>query len=91
MVEVAGVRGYLIDNLSPGYGYTAIAVALLGGLHPAGVTLAAFFFAALLAGADGLQRSVGVPTATVLIIQGLVLVFVIGRHAVRWRRQGTVE
>jgi ABC-type uncharacterized transport system ATPase subunit/ABC-type uncharacterized transport system permease subunit len=91
MVEVAGVRGYLIDNLSPGYGYTAIAVALLGGLHPAGVTLAAFFFAALLAGADGLQRSVGVPTATVLIIQGLVLVFVIGRSAVRWRRQGTVE
>jgi simple sugar transport system permease protein len=91
MVEVAGVRGYLIDNLSPGYGYTAIAVALLGGLHPAGVTLAAFFFAALLAGADGLQRSVGVPTATVLIIQGLVLVFVIGRRAVRWGRQGTVE
>lgn len=91
MAEVAGVRGYLIDNLSPGYGYTAIAVALLGGLHPAGVTLSAFFFAGLLAGADGLQRSVGVPTATVLIIQGLVLVFVIGRRAVRWRRQGTAE
>jgi ABC-type uncharacterized transport system ATPase subunit/ABC-type uncharacterized transport system permease subunit len=81
MVEVTGVRGYLIPDLSASYGYTAIAVALLGGLHPAGVTLAAFFFGALIVGADGLQRSVGVPTATVLIIQGLVLVFVIGRRA----------
>jgi simple sugar transport system permease protein len=81
MVEVTGVRGYLIPDLSASYGYTAIAVALLGGLHPAGVTLAAFFFGALMVGADGLQRSVGVPTATVLIIEGLVLVFVIGRRA----------
>jgi ABC-type uncharacterized transport system ATPase subunit/ABC-type uncharacterized transport system permease subunit len=80
MVEVSGVRGYLIPDLSASYGYTAIAVALLGGLHPAGVTLAAFFFGSLMVGADGLQRSVGVPTATALIIQGLVLVFVIGRR-----------
>jgi ABC-type uncharacterized transport system ATPase subunit/ABC-type uncharacterized transport system permease subunit len=80
MTEVAGVRGYLIPNLSSNYGYTAIAVALLGGLHPAAVTVSAFFFASLTVGADGLQRSVGVPTATVLIIQGLVLVFVLGRR-----------
>jgi ABC-type uncharacterized transport system permease subunit/ABC-type multidrug transport system ATPase subunit len=80
MAEVAGVRGYLIPNLSPNYGYTAIAVALFGGLHPAAVTVSAFFFASLMVGADGLQRSVGVPTATVLIIQGLVLLFVMGRR-----------
>ena len=86
MVEVAGVRGYLIPDLSPGYGYTGIAVALLGGLHPAGVTLAAFFFGSLMVGADGLQRSVGVPTATVLIIQGLVLVFVLGRRVLLARK-----
>jgi ABC-type uncharacterized transport system ATPase subunit/ABC-type uncharacterized transport system permease subunit len=88
--EVAGVRGYLINNLSPGYGYTGIAVALFGGLNPAAVVLAAFFFASLIVGADGLQRSVGVPTATVLVIQGLVLVFVIGRRVlsrVRDRRR----
>ena len=86
MTEVAGVRGYLIPNLSLNYGYTAIAVALLGGLHPAGVIVSAFFFASLGVGADGLQRSVGVPTATVLIIQGLVLVFVLGRRVLVGRK-----
>ena len=85
MAEVSGVRGYLIPNLSPGYGFTAIAVALLGGLHPVAAALAAFFFASLLVGADGLQRSVGVPSATVQIIQGLVLVFVMARRVLAGR------
>jgi simple sugar transport system permease protein len=86
MAEVAGVRGYLIPNLSLNYGYTAIAVALLGGLHPVGVVLSSLFFASLAVGADGLQRSVGVPTATVLIIQGLVLIFVLGRQVLVGRK-----
>jgi ABC-type uncharacterized transport system permease subunit len=91
MAEVAGVRGCLIPNLSPNYGYTAIAVALLGGLHPAAVTVSAFFFASLMVGADGLQRSVGVPTATVLIIQGLVLLFVLGRRVLLGQKGGSAS
>jgi general nucleoside transport system permease protein len=81
MVEISGVRGALTSDFSPSYGFTAIAVALLGGLHPVGVTVAAFFFAFLSAGAEGLQRSVGINSSTVFIVQGLVLVFVIGRRA----------
>ena len=87
MVEVSGVQGYLVEMLSADYGYTGIAVALLGGLHPAGAVLTALFFGALGAGAAGLQRAVGVPTATTLIIQGLVLMFVLARGAFRLHRR----
>ena len=83
MVEIASVQGYLVEMLSADYGYTGIAVALLGGLHPVGAVLTALFFGALGAGASGLQRAVGVPTATTLIIQGLVLMFVLARGSFR--------
>ncbi len=83
MVEVSSVQGYLVEMLSADYGYTGIAVALLGGLHPFGAVLTALFFGALGAGASGLQRAVGVPTATTLIIQGLVLMFVLARGSFR--------
>ena len=46
-VELMGVTGTLSDSFSPGWGYTAIAVALLGGLQPVGVALAALLFGAL--------------------------------------------
>jgi simple sugar transport system permease protein len=85
MVELAGVRGYLLDNFSGGVGYTSIAVALLGGLHPAGVVAAALFVAALEAGAEVVQITTGVPSATVLVIEGLALVFVLGRRLVTQR------
>ena len=81
MVEISGVRGALTSDFSANYGFTAIAVALFGGLQPAGVVVAALFFAFLSAGAEGLQRSVGINSATVYIVQGLVIVFVLGRRA----------
>lgn len=82
-VEVAGVQRYLLEGISPGYGNLAIAVALFGGLHPLGVTLAAFFFGGLMVGSDAMQRAVGVPTTTVYFIQGLVLIFVLARKVLR--------
>lgn len=87
MIEVTGVQGYLVEMLSADYGYTGIAVALLGGLHPVGAVLTSLFFGALSAGASGLQRAVGVPTSTTLIIQGLVLMFVLARGAFRLYRR----
>ena len=86
VIEVIGLRGVLTDTLSPGYGFTAIAVALLAGLHPAGVIVSAVFLAALISGAEGLQRNLGIPSATIFIIQGLVLVFVIARRVLILRR-----
>ena len=61
-VEVMGVTGYVTTELSPGYGYSGIVVAMLANLHPLGVVLAALFTAVMFVGADGMSRSMGIPT-----------------------------
>ncbi len=76
--EVSGVTGRLYEGLSPGYGYTAIAVALLARLHPIAVIPTALFFGALEAGASAMQRSAGVPAVSTQIVQGLVVLFSVG-------------
>lgn len=81
-VEIMGVHGRLIENFSPGYGYDAIAVALLANLHPIWVMFSAFFFGALRNGANSMQISTGVPVSFVYIIQALAVLFVIGATGV---------
>ncbi len=71
--EVSGVTGRLYEGLSPGYGYTAIAVALLARLEPFGVIPAALFFGALEAGAGAMQREAGVPAEATKVVQGVVV------------------
>jgi simple sugar transport system permease protein len=75
-IELAGVTGRLYERFSPGYGYTAIAVALLGALRPGGVIAAACFFAALSAGASAMERSAGVSSVLVAAVQGCTLLAV---------------
>ena len=87
MSEIAGIHRRLLEGISPGYGYLAIAVALFGGLNPVGVLLSSLFFGALVVGADSMGRAVGVPVATVYLLQGLVLIFVLGRRILGLRRQ----
>lgn len=72
---VLGVQHILLDALSPGYGYTALAVALLGALTPIGVFFAAVLFGALQIGATNMQFVAGAPAASVGVIEGLILVF----------------
>lgn len=76
-VELLGVQFRLIDNFSPGWGFDAIAVALIGRLHPAGVLIAALFFGALRNGANSLQTAVRVDVVVVYILQGLAIIFLI--------------
>jgi general nucleoside transport system permease protein len=85
-IEVAGLQHRLLEGLSPGYGYTAIAIAMLGKGEPLGILVAAFLFAALTVGADGMQRATGVPVSVVLLIEGLVLLFVLASEFLRERR-----
>jgi general nucleoside transport system permease protein len=73
-VEVSGVSYALFQNLSPGYGFTAIAVALLAGLHPAGVLVSGILFGALEAGAGAMQRDAGVPAVAVYVVQAVVII-----------------
>ena len=75
-VIITGLFLRYTQGFSPGYGFTAIAVSLVGGNNPPGVVLAAFLFASLSQGARGMQNLAGVPSDTVLIIQALVIFFV---------------
>ena len=87
-VEVSGVSYALFQNLSPGYGFTAIAVALLARLHPVGVVAAGVLFGALEAGAGAMQRDAGVPAVAVLVVEAVVIVVVILAEAARRRPGG---
>jgi general nucleoside transport system permease protein len=73
-VEVSGVSYALFQNLSPGYGFTGIAVALLGGLHPLGVLASGIFIGGLEAGAGAMQRDAGVPSVAVYVVEGVIIV-----------------
>lgn len=73
--EVAGLKGSLTLDLSPGFGYTGIVVAMLALLHPLGVVIAALFVAAIFVGADSMSRAAGVPTylADIMLATALLL------------------
>ncbi|MGC8817212.1 MAG: ABC transporter permease [Candidatus Hadarchaeum sp.] len=87
MGEVLGVHHLLMLDISPGYGYTAILVALLARLNPIATIASAFLFAGLLNGSVAMQRGAGVPSSLVLIIQALVVIFVLAsEYATREKR-----
>ncbi|WP_044044460.1 ABC transporter permease [Octadecabacter antarcticus] len=73
--EVAGVKASLTLDLSPGFGYTGIIVAMLALLHPLGVIIAALFVAGIFVGADSMSRAAGVPTylADIMLATALLL------------------
>ena len=89
-VEVAGRAGYVTLDMSPGYGYSGIVIAMLAALNPLGVVAAAIFVAGILVGADSMSRAVGVPTyiADVIVAVALIAMLVasaLAQMRVRWR------
>lgn len=77
ILEVAGVHGRLFEGFSPEYGFTAIAVALLGRNGVGRVLLAAVFFGVLTAGGTTLSITQSVPTAVVDVIVALTILFLL--------------
>jgi general nucleoside transport system permease protein len=77
-IEVAGRTSYLTLDMSPGYGYSGIVIAMLAALHPLGVIAASVFVAGVLVGADSMSRAIGVPTyiADVIVAASLISVLV---------------
>ena len=73
--EAAGLKGNLTLDLSPGFGYTGIIVAMLALLNPLAVVAAALFVAGIFVGADSMSRAVGVPTylADIMLATALLL------------------
>jgi general nucleoside transport system permease protein len=72
-VEVAGRTSYVTLDMSPGYGYTGIVVAMLAGLHPLGIVAASVLVAGVLVGADSMSRVVGVPNFIADVIVAVAL------------------
>jgi simple sugar transport system permease protein len=77
-IECVGVHYRLIEGFSAGFGFNAVAVALMGGLNPLYVIPSALFFGFLEVGALSMQRQIGVPSSLVLVIQGMTMIFVLG-------------
>ncbi|MDT8343785.1 MAG: ABC transporter permease [Thermohalobaculum sp.] len=89
--EVAGLKGYLTSDLSPGFGYAGIVVAMLAGLSPIGVIVAAIFIAGVFVGADSMSRATGVSNylADLVVAMSLLCVLLGGfltRFRIRLRR-----
>jgi len=89
-IEVAGRAAYVTLDMSPGYGYSGIVIAMLAALHPLGVVAAAVFVAGILVGADSMSRAVNVPTyiADVIVSVSLIAVLVatmLTQYRLRWK------
>ncbi len=89
--EVAGLKGYLTLDLSPGFGYTGIAVAMLAQLHPLAVIPSALFLSAVYVGADAMSRAVNIPTyiADVLVgvsVLSILVAVMLTRFRIRWSK-----
>jgi len=88
--ETAGLKGYLTLDLSPGFGYTGIAVAMLAQLNPVAVIPAAIFLSAVYVGSDAMSRAVNIPTYIADVLVGLSVLAVLcsvmfSQYKIRWR------
>ncbi len=90
-VQMSGVVGTLYENYAPGYGFTAVAVALLGRLNPFGIIGSALFFGALTAGSGSMERTAGVSANLSYVLQAGTLLVLLGFQWLRWERRRPVE
>jgi len=75
--EVAGLKGHLSQDLSPGFGYTGIIVAMLALLNPLAVIGTAIFVAGIFVGSDAMSRAAGVPTYIADMLLASALLFMV--------------
>lgn len=92
MTEVSAITQRLQHGISPGYGYSAIIIAWLARLNPWAVVVVSFLFGGLLVGGYSIQTS-GFPAATVAMLQGAILFFVVGgeifvKYRLTWSGKG---
>jgi ABC-type uncharacterized transport system permease subunit len=84
--EVAGLKGYLTQDLSPGFGYAGIVVAMLAQLNPLGCIASAVFVAGVFVGADSMSRALGVSSYLAnLIVATALLTMLLAGLATRYR------
>lgn len=89
--EIAGVTHRLYQNISPGYGFEGIAVALLANNNPIGAIFSGGLFAVLRSGSELMQINAQVPQVLVFVIQGVVILSVVGFGVYRFRSSRSSE
>jgi simple sugar transport system permease protein len=77
--ELMGVQLRIMENAFSGIGFDGVAVALLGNNTSGGIALSSLLFGALKSGANKMQMKSDVPTAIIYMLQGLIILFVIGK------------
>lgn len=87
VTEVFGKYHRFIEGFSPSFGFTGIAVAILGRNHPAGVLLTALLFGIMDMGSLRMSRETMVSTNMVIVIQSLVILFVAAPELIKWSRK----
>ncbi|MBS1705549.1 MAG: ABC transporter permease [Armatimonadetes bacterium] len=85
-VQYSALVGYLSPSFAENWGFLAIPVALLGGLHPIGVIGSSLYFGALLAGTDYLSRSSAGGKSIIFAMQGMAVLAYLGFNYLRSRR-----
>ncbi|RKX74412.1 MAG: ABC transporter permease [Spirochaetes bacterium] len=90
--EVCAIQYKLIMDISPGYGYTGIVIAMLGNLHPLGAMFSAFFLSIINVGAQTMSRMTGVPVYIVGVIEAVSLIIMLifllfTEYRLRWERK----
>ncbi|HUV08576.1 MAG TPA: ABC transporter permease [Spirochaetia bacterium] len=78
--QVLGLDHKLFENLSAGYGWNGISVALLASNHPIGVVFTSILWGALDAGGQYMARTQQTPNSIVEIIKGIILFLVVARY-----------
>lgn len=87
ITEVFGKYHRFIEGFSPSFGFTGIAVAILGRNHPAGVLLTALLFGIMDMGALRMSRVTDVSTNMVTVIQSLVILLVAAPELIKWNKK----
>ncbi len=90
--ELCAIQRRLIMDISPGYGYSGIVIAMLGNLHPVGVLISSLFFSVIIIGAQTMSRMTGVPAYIAEVIQGMALMVMLifllfTEFKIRWVRK----
>ncbi len=88
IVQIMGLTPYFTDTFSNNFGFSGIAVALLGNCHPAGMVASAVLFGALNAGGKKMEMLAHVPNASIYMIQGMIILFAVSRELFIWFSNG---
>lgn len=87
-INIIGLQYFLTEGFSNNFGFSGVAVALLGGGHPLGIIVSGILFGALNAGGVKMQLLAKVPSASIYMIQGMIILFVVSRELFIWLGKG---